>query len=495
MAAEGTGLRHAPRSATSTDVLRGITIAVRGNRRWFHGRGRPGLGDVSWHTSRVDLWLLQAARVMTERRSRKSRTSAGTTLDELVSAGPNDALADAGLDPSLRFTLRLARGLISYGMPAYRVEDALERVADALDLEIDVFCTPTALIVTLASAEDARTRVIRVQPGATDLEKLSALYELVGRVEKRELAPADAAERLDAILARPPRYGDVSTALAYALVSAVSATLLGGGGFDIPFAGLLGLVVGVLEALAKKVPSLARLLPALASFTVSFGATFIAVQGFAVRPSVLLLAATLVLLPGLTLTTAMVELATAHLVSGTSRLMAAVVTFLQLGFGVALGRHVADLLPHVPRVREAPDLPWMIELAAPFAAALSFSVLLRARPSDRVWILLAAGISLVGSRLGGWLLGAELGAFVASMLVASAAHVFARMKDRPIALILTPGILFLVPGSVGFLSVRSLLEGDVTAAIETGFRMLLIAFAIAAGMLVATAAVPPRKPI
>ncbi|MFN7698523.1 MAG: threonine/serine exporter ThrE family protein [Deltaproteobacteria bacterium] len=443
----------------------------------------------------MDLWLLQAARVMTGRRGRKARTSAGTTLDELVSAEPNDALADAGLDPSLRLTLRLARGLLSYGMPSYRVEDALERVADALDLEIDVFCTPTALIVTLASEHEARTRVLRVQPGATDLERLSALYELVGRVERRELSPADAAVRLDAILARGPRYGAVATALAYGLVSALSATLLGGGGFDIPLAGLLGCSVGVLEALSKKVPALARLLPAIASFTVSFGATFVAAEGLPVRPSVLLLAATLVLLPGLTLTTAMVELATAHLVSGTSRLMAAIVTFLQLGFGVALGRHVAGLLPRVPRVREAPDLPWWVELVAPFAAALSYSVLLRARPSDRVWILLAAGISLLGSRLGGWLLGPELGAFVAATLVASAAHAFARIKDRPIAVILTPGILFLVPGSVGFLSVRSLLEGDVTAAVETAFRMLLIAFAIAAGMLVATAAVPPRQPL
>ncbi len=421
--------------------------------------------------------------------------SADSTLDELVKAGPNATLEEGGLDPSMRFSLRLARGLISYGMPAYRVEDALERVADALEFEIDVFCTPTALIVTLERDDESRTRVLRVQPGGTDLEKLSALYELVGRVEKKELGPADAAHRLDTILAREGRYGPVATALAYALVSAVSATLLGGGGYDIPFAGLLGLLVGVLEAAAKRVPSLARLLPSIASFTVSFGATFIAVEGFAVRPSVLLLAATLVLLPGLTLTTAMVELATAHLVAGTSRLMAAIVTFLQLGFGVALGRHVASLLPHEPRLHEAPELPWWTELGAPFAAALAFSVLLKARPDDRGWILLAAGISLAGSRLGGYLLGAELGAFVAAMLVASAAHAFARMKDRPIALILTPGILSLVPGSVGFLSVRSLLEGDVANAIETGFRMLLVAFAIAAGMLVATAAVPPRRPI
>jgi uncharacterized membrane protein YjjP (DUF1212 family) len=447
----------------------------------------------------VDLWFLQAAKVMTARRRshrrRSSERGAATTLDELVQAEANDELTDVGLEPAVVFTLRLARGLMSYGMPAYRVEDALERVAEALGLDIDAFCTPTALIVTLEGEDEAHTRVVRVQPGGTDLEKLSALYELVGRVERKELTPADAAARLQTILARPPRYGALATALAYGLVSATSATLLGGGGYDIPFAALLGLLVGALEGLSSRAPTLARLLPAIAAFTVSFGATVIAVEGFAVRPSVLLLAATIVLLPGLTLTTAIMELATAHLVAGTSRLMAAMVTFLQLGFGVAFGRHVAGLLPQVPRLREAPDLPWWAELAAPFAAAIAFSVLLRAKPDDRGWMLFAAAVSLVGSRLGGWLLGAELGAFVAAIVVASAAHAFARVKDRPIALILTPGILFLVPGSIGFLSIRSLLEGEVSLAIETGFRMLLVATAIAAGLLVATAAVPPRRPI
>jgi uncharacterized membrane protein YjjP (DUF1212 family) len=442
----------------------------------------------------MDLWFLQAARVMAGKR-RSRRTGATTTLDEVVRAEADEDHAADGLDPSLRLTIHLARGLLSYGMPAFRVEDALERLADALGFDIDVFCTPTALIITLQNDAEARTRVVRVNPGGTDLERLSALYELVGRVERKELTSGDAAKRLETILARPSQLGRHGRSLAYGLVSATAAVLLGGGGLDIPFAALLGLLVGLLEAGAQKSPSLARLLPSIAAFVVSFAATMIAVQGFAVRPSVLLLAPIMVLLPGLTLTTAMVELATAHLVSGTSRLMGAVVTFLQLGFGIAFGRHIAELLPRVPRIAAAPELPWWVQLAAPFAAAIGFSSLLKARAEDRVWVLFATAVALGGSRLGGWLLGAELGAFVAALIVATAAHAFSRFFDRPLALILTPGILTLVPGSIGFLSVNSLLDGEVIEAISTAFRMLLVAMALAAGILVATAAVPPRRSI
>ena len=438
----------------------------------------------------MDLWFLQAARVMAAKRLRVSATS---TLDEVVRAVADGESAADGLDPSLRFTLQLARGLLSYGMPAFRVEDALERLAEALGFDLDAFCTPTALIITLQNDVEARTRVVRVNPGGTDLARLSAIYELVGRVERKELTPGDAAKRLDTILARPSQLGRRGRSFAYALVSATAAVLLGGGGYDIPFAAVLGLLVGFLEAGAQKSYSLARLLPSLAAFVVSFAGTAIAVQGFAVRPSVLLLAPIMVLLPGLTLTTAMVELATAHLVSGTSRLMGAIVTFLQLGFGVALGRHLAELMPSVSRITESPDLPWWVELAAPFAAAIGFSSLLKARPQDRIWVLFATAVALGGSRLGGWILGAELGAFVAALLVATAAHVFSRFFDRPLAIILTPGILSLVPGSIGFLSVNSLLDGDVVVAVATAFRMLLVAMALAAGILVATAAVPPRR--
>jgi uncharacterized membrane protein YjjB (DUF3815 family) len=51
----------------------------------------------------------------------------------------------------------------------------------------------------------------------------------------------------------------------------------------------------------------------------------------------------IVLLPGLTLSAAMSELNAQHLVSGTARLTGAIMRFLVLMFGVALGSRVAQL--------------------------------------------------------------------------------------------------------------------------------------------------------
>lgn len=406
--------------------------------------------------------------------------------------------AAEGLDPALGFVLRLSRALLGCGMPAYRVEEALARLGDALDLDVDAFCTPTALILTMSHGdaprpEDVRTRVVRVEPGNTDLERLSALHDLVARVEKKELTPGDAALRVEAILARPPRYGAALSSLAFALVGAAAAVLLGGSGLDVPIAGALGLAVGVLDAVAGKVPAMARLLPSLAAFAVSSLASVAAGTGLETRPSVVLLAAIIVLLPGLTVTTATLELATANLVSGTARLMGGFITFLQLGFGVALGRVVAQALPAMHTPDPAEPLSRAYTIGAAVVSAAGFTVLLRARPRDGGWVFVSVGIALVASQLGGQWVGAELGAFVGALAVAAASHVFARMRDRPVNLMLTPGILFLVPGSVGFLSIRSLLENEPEVAVATAFRMALVAMALATGVLVATAAVPPRR--
>ncbi len=420
-------------------------------------------------------------------------SAADESLRSLVRAAPRETSAEPGFEERVELVVSLARALLRFGLGAHRVEEALERLSRPLGLKVDAFCTATALIVTLGDGKHLRTQVVRVAPGQTDLERLSALHDLVGRVERQELSPHDAETRVASILARGERYGVLSVIAAYGLVSAASVVLLGGGGLDIPVSGALGVLVGGLEAASVRVPTLARLLPAIAALSVSFVGSAIAASGTDVRPAVLMLAAIIVVLPGLTVTTAIIELASAHLVAGTGRLMGGAVTLLQLGFGLALGQRLASLLPHLPRVRVAPDLPDWMMIVAPLVAAIGLLVLLRANPRDGWWILFSVGLAAIDSRLGGWLLGAALGAFVAAFVLAAAANALARLRDRPAALVLVPGILFLVPGSIGFLGIRSMLDDDVTTGIETLFRMLLVAMAIAAGVLVATAAVPPGR--
>jgi uncharacterized membrane protein YjjB (DUF3815 family) len=50
----------------------------------------------------------------------------------------------------------------------------------------------------------------------------------------------------------------------------------------------------------------------------------------------------------------------------------------------------------------------------------------------------------------------------------------------------------LVPGSLGMLAVSAAALHDPSRALDIGFQMLMIVIALSTGILVATAAVPPR---
>jgi uncharacterized membrane protein YjjB (DUF3815 family) len=70
---------------------------------------------------------------------------------------------------------------------------------------------------------------------------------------------------------------------------------------------------------------------------------------------------------------------------------------------------------------------------------------------------------------------------------------YARTFNRPAAVPLVPGIMLLVPGSIGFGSLSRFIERDVVYAVETAFSMGLVGVALVTGLLLANLIVPPRK--
>ena len=439
----------------------------------------------------MESWFSQARRLA--RPLKRLHVSAETTLDTVVARPADDSLGDPKLSPALEFTMKIAQALLGYGLPVHRLEESLLRLSRALGFQASYYITPTGLIFTFGQEGDFRTRVIPGVPGQVDLERLSALHELIGRVERREVSPADATGRVADILARPSRYSGPTRVGSFGLVSVAAATLLGGDPLDLAVAALLGVMVGLLSSLAGRSEVLGRLLPVVATALVSVGAISLQRAGVNVQPSVLLLAAIMSLLPGLTMTIGMMELATANLVSGTARISGALVTFLQLGLGVALGYELADALFVAPEPQVSQSLPVWTHALAPVVAAAGFTILLRVRPRDVLWVLLTCGLAVLGSRTGGELFGAEVGAFTGAFLVGLASHLFARWKDRPALVALVPGILMMVPGSIGFLGISALLEADTTGAVQTVFQVLMVATALSTGVLLATIALPPRR--
>jgi uncharacterized membrane protein YjjP (DUF1212 family) len=398
-------------------------------------------------------------------------------------------------DPAaVGFILELGRALHSAGHSAQRLEDTLGAIAERLGLlSPQFFSTPTSIMASFGPIGRQRTHMLRVTPGEVNLGTLVALEQVSLEVAQGRMSPGDGTSAITRITSAPAPYGAGITTLAYGVVSGATTQFLGGGGREIAVAATLGLGLGLLAYLVRGRRRLGRVFEPVAAFLVSAGALGLAHVTGSLSVLIATLGGLIVLLPGLTLTVAMSELATHHLASGTARISGAFMTFLAIAFGVALGNRIGGAAFGVlPAVASAPLPEWTAYLAV-IAAGLGFVVVLMAEPRDAVWIVAIGALGVIGGRVGAATMGVELGTFAGALAVGLAGSAYERLTRRPAAVVSVPGILLLVPGSVGFRGLTSLLERQAVAGIETIFSMILTAVALVAGLLVAAVVAPERR--
>ncbi len=387
----------------------------------------------------------------------------------------------------------LARAMHRYGYAAPAIEEILALVARGLGLEAEFFATPTAIMASAHVGDSVVTRLIRVTPGEVNLDKLSRLDGLVHAVVEGRLPPAEAIREIADIQAARPRYGGGVVALAFAVASATTARFFGGGWREALACAAIGLCSGAFAWLSGH-SSRFRIFEPAAAFVAGVLASAAAAYLYPTSLYVAMCGGLIVLLPGLTLTIAISELAQRHLASGTSRLMASATLFMTIGFGVAVGLKIGGILFGHPAMDTGPvGLPgWTLALAT-VTSPLALAVIFQANVRDMGWIVGVCVTAFLAARLGAHALGIEIGAFAGALAVGVSSGAHSLRFDRPAILTAVPGIIMLVPGSVGFRSITDMIANDPLSGLRTAFTMLLTGVAIVAGILVARSLVPPRR--
>lgn len=399
---------------------------------------------------------------------------------------------DAGMRTAKSFVLELARALHAHGTPAHSLERVLSAVAARLGLKAEFFSTPTSIMVGFGEIVDQQVHLLRVDPGAPNLGHIARLSEITRDVLDDDVGAAAGLARIRHLLAEPPRWPQWLTLIAFIFSSAAVACFLHLRVGDVAVAAILGVVTGAIAIYCGSSPSLAHVTEPLAAFLVTTLALAVDTVTGSNAGYLIALAGLVVLLPGLTFTVALTELSTRHLASGTARLSGAMVTFLGLGFGLALGAKLGtfigvglqDLLASAAGggLSRMP-LPAWAEWVALLVAPLAFTVLLKANGRDAVRIVLACCTAYVISRFAGASMGEELGAFLGAFVVSAGSNLLGRYLKRSPMVTVVPGLLILVPGSLGFRSVTSLLGQEVELGIAAAFRVAIVGISLAAGIL------------
>jgi uncharacterized membrane protein YjjP (DUF1212 family) len=361
-----------------------------------------------------------------------------------------------------------------------RIETGIAELAQALGFRADCNATGTGIFLTISRDDRQWTEVIRVHLTGPDYAKAVALHRLLKRVRGGEITPDDGAERLEQLLAWRESRPAWRSVVASALLSASAALLLRAQGPELLLAIVLGIAVGAALVVTASRPHLGPLAPvtmAALAAGVAFSAENVGLD--AVRPMPLLIAGLVIFLPGWRLTIAMTELAQGHWTSGAGRFLAAITTLLLLIVGVVVGQQAVQSTDRLA-VTTFGSVPTWVRVLSPLLAALAMTELFRARRRDT----LSIAVMCVVTSIAAW---AFIGAFTAMAVGA----LIARRRDLPYPVLQQPATVLLVPGSVGFMSMSSLVNRNVNTAVQTGFQMLFVALTLALGAMVAQVALRP----
>jgi uncharacterized membrane protein YjjP (DUF1212 family) len=389
-----------------------------------------------------------------------------------------------------QFVAELAKALHQNGMASDELEQNVLQLAQQLGLEVSIFATPTSIFFSFGQADQYRTLLFRVTPADIDLGRLNELQSLQRDVVDGKISLREGRARLPQLLQQPPRYGFWLSSLAFAWASAAATILFRGGLNEWLVTLAMGMVIGCYGGLLQYHPRMARTYAPVSALFAALMPYFIG--GF-LQPlslEVVTLGSLVVLLPGLTLTIAINELATQNLAAGTARLFGGLVLLMTLGFGVALGSSLGQQLTTTPTGVTPIGLSPVFWYMAIATAPVAFAILFRAQARDFVPITLTCWAGFTIAQLAsGFLVPVVTGA-VGSFSVGLIGSVYARWTNRSSSTLAVPGLVFLVPGSIGFRSIQMLLLNDVDSAVRGAFDMFMVAISLVSGLLVAYSLLP-----
>lgn len=365
-------------------------------------------------------------------------------------------------------------------------------MAERLGLKAEFFSTPTALFVSLGDDDRQQTYLARSDPGSANLAKLSELTEVMEALASGELDPEAADERVRDIDRALPLYGGWLQLSAFVLIAFGVTPLLGGGWRETLLATALGTITGATVVWMRRHLERSRLIMPMTASLITFLGTLWC--GFdphtALMPSIV--AAMIPLLPGMDLTTATRELATGHVVSGSSRMAFAMIIFALLAFGLVFGGMAGQWLVGPVDLAAVPSATLGLPAIGVPIAAFGLMLLIQAHRRDWIWILLATLVAWTSTGISAVIDAPVVGAFFGGLTVGLAGNLFVRITGRPSSIIHIPGLILLVPGSIGLTSLATLLGADVVAGIQTGVLAGIIAVALTTGVILASVLLPPR---
>jgi uncharacterized membrane protein YjjP (DUF1212 family) len=399
-----------------------------------------------------------------------------------------------------RFIIKLGRTLHECGASSERIERHLNNTTELFGLHGSFLVSPTTF--TCAFWEDDEhdqfVHIERVQPSDYNLGKLWEVDQLVQSVEQGKVPFDQGMAELERLRNLPPLHSFQSECLAWLLTGGCFSLLLSPGLFNSLTSSVISLLIFLIVRQGAARPAWQPVATILGALGAGLIADTAAATGLPINPPLVVLSSIIIFIPGLALTVSLTEISMGHLISGSSRLVDAVMTLLKLFFGaasgIALSRLFYDQVPtvfdHLGSTGDLPDWriwPALVGLAVSLGIGLNL-------PRHRFgWGTLSLMIAFISATVTESHLGPFAGLFVGALVVGLFANLFARITQGPASVLTTYGVIVLVPGSKVYSILNQWVSGESILPTQSAATALMAFVTLTVGLLFANALLPARK--
>jgi uncharacterized membrane protein YjjB (DUF3815 family) len=317
------------------------------------------------------------------------------------------------------------------------------------------------------------------------LDQTSALFDVLKQARLGAIDPGDGWRRIHEIVSMKPRFHAATRLLGHIILTVGLCLVLQPTGADLTLAAGFGAIVGGIKEVGGRWVRFQMVMPVIAAFVVSGTTFWLANHGWAEADLRAMIAPLVTFLPGAALTTAVIELSAAQLVTGASRLVAGSLQLMLLAFGIvaaaqAVGVPTTDSLVNAPENLLGWWAPWLGVVVFGIGVALFNSAPRGSFP----WLFVVLLATWVGQFFGSVAFGGYASGFFGALVMVPAARLVERMPKGPPSLVaFLPAFWLLVPGALGLIGVTEYLSADTTAGLQDFVGALAAIMAIALGVL------------
>tara|TARA_Y100000780_G_scaffold231666_1_gene257926 strand:+ start:13764 stop:15002 length:1239 start_codon:yes stop_codon:yes gene_type:complete len=396
-------------------------------------------------------------------------------------------LTDQYLENYLDLIMRYGKSYLASGGSTSRLEESLWDFGQKMDIETEVFATSSGIFVTCSENGKANkiTRMGRIYHGENDMAELIRLENLLEEMRASRKAMEKTRHKILEVKSFTYSRLVFFTAL-FLFGVATSLPSYGSWGAAIGSGLLVMLVFWMSGAFAKKLGLTGVFTEFLGCCFIFLVAGFCAVE-FHVPARAFAEGALILMVPGLTITNAISELANHNFISGTSKMMRGILTLLAMGTAFLFARDVAGLVGDVNLVSPVKDLfegSFVLKVIGMIGSASAVGILFNvpARLIPFSVITAVASWTLLQSVQGlGFYV---LGSFLPALSVGFFSMAFSRIFKVPSQVFSVPGILSLVPGMLALSSFFQF-SGFGEEQSSIGMRVMIIASSIVFGLFTA----------